>query len=400
MSLLRIYCSLHAAPPQCHWALSGARRAQGEGPLAQAPRGAARVQLVIPAAEVLLARVTLPPGAKRQTGSVLAFAVEDETMGEPDANQASWLGTAGNADVLAIVDKKGLRSWLDALEAAGIERYEVQCETLLLPRAAGEWSLAWNGRDGFVRTGEFEGAATDYGDAQTPPLSLQLTAEAATVAGAPPVSIAVYETARGAAPDLAAWQRALGIPLRLAGIWDWRTAREDAGINLVQPRAWRMSRDTVARLRPAAWVAGAALTVHALALCADWTLLRLEQQALGRQMTARFRAAVPDAVAVVDPALQMRRKLADARHGAGVRDGGDFLPMIENVAAALKELPAGSLRVAAYENGRLSLELSGINETAARRFAARLTQSGTNFDAVVAPARGPTGAYVITVRAS
>lgn len=399
MSLLRIHCSLHATPPRCQWAFcqTGRTPVQGEGALAAAPRRAARVQIVLPASEVLLTRVKLPQGAKRRAGSVLAFAVEDETIGEPEANLASWLSTAGDTDVLAVMDKSSLQRWLDALDAAGISGYQVQCETLLLPRAAGEWSLAWNGREGFVRTGDFEGAATDCGDAAAPPLSLRLMVEA----GGAPATLAVYTTAAGAAPDLEAWQRALGIPLRLAGAWDWRTARVDAGVNLLaQRRAWRFSRDVAARLRPAAWMAAAALALHACAVVTDWTLLRGEQSDLRRQMEARFRAAVPDAVAVVDPALQMRRRLAAARHVAGVRDNGDFLPMLETVAAAIKELPAGSLRGAAYEHGRLSLELSGLDEPALRRFVARLSQNGVNADAAAAPARGGSGAFVVTVRAS
>jgi len=95
----------------------------------------------------------------------------------------------------------------------------------------------------------------------------------------------------------------------------------------------------------------------------------------------------------------MRRKLAAARQVAGVADAGDFLPMIEIAAVALKELPAGSLRVAAYEQGRLALELSGIDEAATRRFVARLLQSGANIDAAFAPARSGSGAFVVTVRA-
>ena len=317
------------------------------------PRRAERVQLVIPAAQVLITRARVPHAARRRAGSVLAFAVEEETLGEPEANQVSWLGSAGDADVLAVVDKQGLTRWLDALDDVGIGAYEVHCETLLLPWAAGEWSLAWDGRDGFVRTGEFEGAATDCGDRQSPPLSLRLALEAAAARNARPDSIAVYTTAPDAALDLETWQRELGVTLRLAGSWDWRTAPPDAGVSLVQARKrWRVLPGALARLRPAAWIVGVALAIQAVALVTDWTLLAREQRALRQQMEARFRAAFPDAVAVVDPALQMRRKLAEARHAAGQPDGGDFLPMIEKVAAALKDLPAGSLRIVSYESGR------------------------------------------------
>jgi general secretion pathway protein L len=393
MSLLRIYAPLGHAPSRCEWALIGERQAvRGEGTLAELPRGAHRLQLVIPAAQVLLTRANLPRGARRRAGPMLAFAVEEATAADPDANLVSWLGAAGDADALAVVDKQGLKLWREALEAVGLRAYEVQSEILLLPRSGGAWSLAWDGREGFVRTGEFEGAATDTGDEASPPHSLRLMLEEAQRRGARPDSIAVHLAAPGAAPDLAAWQRALGIPLRVQGAWDWRMAPEQAGIGLAQERRrWRMRPVALAALRPAAWIAGAALAIHGAALIADWMVLASQQRAVRAQMEARFRSVFPDAVAVVDPALQMRRQLAAARHRAGVPDGGDFAPMIEKVAAGLKALPAGGLRTVSYESGRVSLEFAAIEEAALRRTVARLIQAGLIVDV--------TGTKRITVRA-
>lgn len=124
---------------------------------------------------------------------------------------------------------------------------------------------------------------------------------------------------------------------------------------------------------------GAALTLHAVALIIGWTLLAGEQRTLRQKMEMRFRATFPDAVAVVDPMLQMRRKLAEARHAAGLPDSGDFLPMIELVAAATKGLPAGAMRAVSYESGRMTLELA-TNEEATHHIVARLIESGLNVD--------------------
>ena len=83
MSLLRIYAPLGHAPLRCEWVLiHESRVVQGEGPLAELPRGADRVQLVIPAAQVLITRANLPPSARRNAGSVLAFALEEATAAE------------------------------------------------------------------------------------------------------------------------------------------------------------------------------------------------------------------------------------------------------------------------------------------------------------------------------
>jgi general secretion pathway protein L len=397
MSLLRIYAPLGVAPLQCAWVLiNGRQSAPGEGALAQLPRGTERVQLVIPAAQVLITRANLPQGARGRAGPVLAFAVEEATAAEPEANQVSWLGAvsdrADSADALAVLDKQGLRRWRDALEAVGLRAYDVHPEILLLPRSSGQWSLAWDGSDGFVRTGEFEGAATDGGDHATPPLALRMMLEEAELRGARPEAIAVYVIAPAVSPDLKLWEAALGVPLQLLGSWDWRTAPAPAGAGLTQERRrWRVSPAMLSRLRPAAWIVGAALALHGVALSTDWMLLAGEQRAVRAQMEKRFRGVFPDAVAVVDPALQMRRQLAVARHRAGLPDGGDFAPMIEKAAIGLKALPAGALRTVSYESGRMSLHLGTIDEAALRRAVAALVRAGLRVDV--------TGTKLITVRA-
>ena len=110
MNLLRVYCPLRASPPQCQWALlnDNGKSTAGESPLSGLPRRADRVQLIIPAPEVLITRARLPAAARRAAGSVLAFAIEERTVSEPDANQVSWLGTAADDDVLAVLDRQGL----------------------------------------------------------------------------------------------------------------------------------------------------------------------------------------------------------------------------------------------------------------------------------------------------
>ena len=401
MSLLRIYVSLLEPPQRCQWAfVDGPEPVSGEGRIAELPRRADRIQLVIPAAQVLLTRARVPQAARRP-GSVLAFAVEEKTAGEPDANQASWLGAVGDEDALAVIDKAGLARWRDALDDLGIRGYEVHCETLFLPWVTGEWGLAWNGREGFVRSGAFEGAATDCGDRETPPLSLRLMLEEADAHTAGPTSIAIYASAPGAAPDLDAWTRELGIAVRLAGAWDWRTAPADAGVSLAQERQrWRAFSGAVSALRPAAWVLGATLAIHAVALVVDWTSLASEQRALRQQMESRFRTAFPEAVSVVDPALQMRRKLIEAHHAAGQPDSGDFLPMIDKVAAGMKGLPSTGLRILSFESARMTLELATGDEVAVQRIVARLVQAGLSVEPAAAVKRPGSATVVITVRAS
>ncbi len=374
MSVLRIRVSRRDT---CDWALAEGERVLGSGtaPLGGIPRGTHEVQVIVPAGEVLLTRARLPRSARRGSRQMLAFAVEEETLGDPQAHEVVRIGAAGAEDVLAVLHKETLKRWTGGLESAGIRSYELHCETLLLPWQAGEWSLAWDGREGFMRSGELEGAATDCAEAGAPPLSLRLALEDASKHDAAPSALAVYPDTAQAAPDATAWQSALGIPVRLAGKWDWRTAPAFAGPMLRRRGSWLPGTAVLAQLKPAAWIAAAALAIHALALVIDWSMLATEQRSLRHQMEARFRAAFPETLAVVDPALQMRRKLAQARHAAGRMDSGDFLPMAEKAAAALKDVPA-TLHAASYDSGRLALEFSAIDDAAARRFVERLRETG------------------------
>jgi len=192
-----------------------------------------------------------------------------------------------------------------------------------------------------------------------------------------PEGIDLHATGPEALPDIEAWQRFLGVKIIPAERWDWRTAAPDAGISFArEQRRWHAFAGALPRLRPAAWVAGIALALHGTALAVDWARLAGEQQSLRAQMESRFRSVFPDTVAVADPALQMRRKLAEARRSANKPDDGDFAVMTARVAPALKPLPSGALRVVSYESGRMTLEFFADDQSLSARIAAQLAQAG------------------------
>lgn len=400
MSLLRIHASLPDPPQWCRWALVNDDRdvVTGEGALVELPRHAGRIELVLPAGQVRLARVRLPPAARHDTGAALAYALEEQTAAEPEASQVSWLGTVDGDDALAVFDKPGYEQWHAALAAAGLHEFEVHCETLFLPWAAGTWSVCWNGREGFVRSGEIQGCATDCGGRDAPPLVLALLLAEARANGSAPEAIVVHPTAPEAAPDVAAWTRELGVAVRPGPAWPWHGAPAGAGLALRRERQrWHSLSGLATRLRPAAWILAAALAVHALALAGEWSVLAGERRELRAQLEARFRAVFPDAVAVADPVLQMRRKLADARHVAGATDPADFLPMLGQLADATAHWPPGTVRGITYDNDRMVVELAGVDAAGVARASGRLRDAGLR---VEAPPDGPsTGTVVLTVRA-
>jgi general secretion pathway protein L len=401
MSLLRIFCLLSAMPASCKWVLfdDHAGVHPGDGALAQLPQGAAQVELVLAASQVLITRTRLPATRGRRSATLLAYAVEEVLASDPDANQVSRLGQVDGDEILAVMSRQRLQSWHAALDAVGVHVDAVYCETLMLPVQSGEWSLAWDGQEGYVRTGEFEGGATDCGDRQTPPLALQLLLEGARTHDAAPTSIALYVATPAAQPDFEAWQRNLGVSIRLAPQPNWRMAPATAGIRIDQEREhWRPSAATLMRWRQIGWILLAALVLHSAALLADRTRLAGEQHQLRQQMEVRFRSVFPDAVAVADPALQTRRQLAKLRHATNQPDAGDFPVMLGMVVAALADVPTAQLHALSYEDGRMTLELSAPGDTLTRRIEARLIQAGFNVQVPQAAPRVGHGTVTLTLR--
>lgn len=376
-ALLRIRVVLGADALNCEWALleKDLTVRVGECALAELPVHHGRTELILAAGDVLITRLALPDNARSQGDALLAYALEEVTAGDPQANQVSWLGADGAGfHTLAVLDKLALERWRSALTAANIRSFELRCETLQLPWSDSTWSIAWNGVDGFVRTAHDNGWVTDCGDAQTPPLSLSLALEQALP---PPASVTLYSTVPGAKPDLSSWSDRLGVPVSYGGDWNWTMPAADTGPALSHQRQrWGMFKGLLPRLRPALWLVVLALLLQGVAIFIDQIRLESEQRELRAQMEQRFRSVFPDAVAVINPALQMSRQLTRFRQLNGITDNSDFLPMLQQLAQATRELPAGLLRTVSWESGRMTVEFVGLDESDGLIVQSRLTQAG------------------------
>ena len=102
-----------------------------------------------------------------------------------------------------------------------------------------------------------------------------------------------------------------------------------------------------------AWALAAALVALQFgATVADGWRLERERRALEAEREAVFRAAFPEAKTIVDPALQMRRNLADLQRSRGRAAANDFLSLA-TAAARADGAPAKRL---VYSGGRLEVD--------------------------------------------
>ena len=338
------------------WMLFDNRRAllrEGHSTLDEVPR-AEDVEAVLPAARVLFARLKLPKVNAATIRALLPFAVEDRLLADP-ANIHAVAGHAGapGETVVAVIDREWLQAMLDALARYSIRPARAWPESCLLAGGRGDWNLVWGDKRGMLVDDDGVSATFDHDSSGTYPLALRLALDEAATRGERPSTVRVHNQGGIALPELTRWSADSGVAFTPGSQWEKLSRGEpsDKCIDLMQgefsasrARAWRLPRAAVMLA-----VVVAALQVTLVTV--DAMRLRHEKKTLESQRETLFRTAFPEAKAVVDPELQMRRNLAELKRTRGMTGGDGFLGMLSH-AAQLSSQPARSIE---FANGKLTI---------------------------------------------
>jgi general secretion pathway protein L len=366
--------------PQVRWARRrDADVEEGVSRLAEIPRADETV-LVLPVARVAFVRAALPQGPAARLAKLAPFAIEDAIVSAPEQVHCVVLDDdRGGERLIAVLDREWLGSALAELASFGIKPDRAIVESALVAGEEGTWTVVWSGDSGFAALGDVEAIALDASVEGRPPLGLKLALDERRRAGAGPRAVRVLTTGAADPPEVAKWSESLHVPVAIAG--KWLPEASDAGAAAcadllpgARAGAWA-AEGWLARLKPAAALVAALVAAHVLVTLGDWARLAYEARSLRQQMEAAFRKAFPEAKAIVDPALQMRRNVADLRRAAGEPDAADLVPLLAKLAPALAAAGARpqSLR---YERGELELELVVASGETRERLASRLRVPG------------------------
>lgn len=373
---------------------SGVRVEDGAAPLRDiAP--ADEIVVVVPATRVAFVRTTLPALRGAALAKALPFAVEDAVFAAPEDLHAVVMARAADGESLvAVVDRGWFEGMLETLREEGLPPARVVAESAFVAAAQGEWTVVWSERGGFLCVDGPETMALDAAPDGAPPVTLRLALQEARRSATGPAAIRLYTTSALTAPDAAAWSRSLRVPVTAHGRWapESQDARRIDTADLLGAAQSGATREPAAlrRYAPALAIGGLALAAHVGLAVADWARLALEERALRSAMTAQFRTAFPGAQ-VVDPALQMRRNLADLARAAAEPGRADALPLLAEVAAPLAG--AGQrIRAVRYDAGRLEIDLpaSSATSSAALQAAVRSRAPDLRVSAVADAPRGVT----------
>ncbi|MCW8919197.1 MAG: type II secretion system protein GspL [Gammaproteobacteria bacterium] len=336
-----------------------------------------RVVVLLPATSLLTLRTTLPPLPGQKLRHAVPYAVEEQLAEEVEAYHfALGKRLADGTLPLLAVNRGQMETWGREFTEAEIRPHACFNEAQLLPWQPGEASLLLECDGALLRLSAHEAYSLPLATLET---LLQLALFPLPQGEGAVTALRIYD-ARGEGAAAPAWAGVLGeleqhytviddpLPLLLSG-------HDNHAIDLLQGefgrkeqlgRIWRPWRATAALL--AGWLLlGAGEAIY------DYQRLAGEERRLYQAVEQLYRDTFPEAKNVVNPKVQMERKLAELQMGGG---GGAFVTLLGASGPVLSEAKGVRLQNLRYRQGELELELELVDLPTLDSLKASLRQRG------------------------
>jgi general secretion pathway protein L len=335
-------------------------------------------EIVLGAAQATWLATKLPPGkaARGDMGRLLAYALEDKLLRDPDSQHFSIAHQDGEQVGVLVVARERLRQIVAQFAALGRPLTRACSELQCAPAGGDAWHLSLGGELAVLRRGELDGLGLegDAGDGPPPLLASLVTGQRASGMKAPLLQI--HPAAGLAAIDVKAWGAALQAEVRQGTGYRWHDVPA-AATNLLQgefaPRHRR--RAWLAQLRPALWLAGSALAADLL-FTTGHMLWQQHRLADARERTAQIFGQTFPNTPPVDPVAQMQRQLDQLRAPRGQLRSDDALTLLAAVADALGSDGRGAVQSLKFEDGVLEVALAPTLAPRVAAVTSQLSQRG------------------------
>lgn len=316
-----------------------------------------QVVVLLPAEEVLVARVELKIRNRQQLSKAIPYALEEELADDVERLHFAVSATADEAGghSVAVVSRRRMDQILEALHTAELPPDVLTSEALYLPYDEGEWSLLLEDQHAVLRTGPLAGFACESEN-----LSVFLS-HALTGQEPAPERLRLYRCTEASVqlpevdPAIDQVEEDL-CPPRLFALG---LNENNHPINLLQG-PYQLESPMMRRLRP--WRVAASLLVAWLALqtgIGTWDYLRLKDQelALRHEIEALYKSTFPEARRIINPRIQMEQRLRElSADRAGEGDAG-LLNFLGASAQAFKSANGVQVDDIVYRGGQLEIAL-------------------------------------------
>ncbi len=342
-------------------------RQRGSLSLAAAVGRSAKVIVLAPTTQILLAEPDLPPGSGSKLARAVPFALEEHLTEDVDQLSFAVGRRRERGTPVAVVSRSLLMSWVSELEAAGLQPQAIYADISLMPENPGQ-TVMWleNSRLAVRRPGAI-------------PFAVELSPikEALMVAGviADPLDTAAasktkesailyvtrddWENVQGDFEQLMEEFESLKVQLLADGPLPWLARGIDSAdaVNLLQGEFARTS-DYAERWRQwrvAAILAVALLGVHVAAQALQIRQAKHQSAALDGEMAQVFSMSMPGEVKT-DPRRQMQARLELIRKlGAGPQP---FLRVVQSLSVALPQAPKMTIDAMSYRDESLDMTVN------------------------------------------
>ncbi len=384
-----IYVRLGETPEQqVSWLARGdsATPTSRSEPLARVVEKSAAARLLVfaPATTMVTLEAEVPPLSGQRLRQALPYALEEMFAEDVESLHIAHgiRGDNGNMPVVALAHAQ-MSQWQKLFASVEFRPHQMVNEALALPWQEGEWSLLLEPHQALLRTGPYSGHS----------LPLEQLASLLKLAwqqweGESKPSLRIYDSRPDTEDfdpgiDAATSYERVVDPLRLL-IQGMESAPV---INLLQGdysrkeqlgKLWRPWRLTAVLLT--VW-----LVVQSVAAVWELISLRSRDNELYASIEKVYRDTFPQAKNVVNPRLQMERKLDELRGGGGGKAFSHLLAGSGSVLAASKGLTVKSLR---YKQGELELELDVEGLPVLDQLKSALQEKKLNVEVRSATARG------------
>lgn len=307
--------------------------------------GAQRVVLLLAASDVTLLHLKVPPMSAARLRLALPNMVEDQLMSDPADCVVVAGGAAGELRTVAVIQRTWLQILVQTVRSYGARHVLALPSQLCLALPAGGVAAAVTAfgaeLDITLRLGERNGLGLPL--LPDEPAAASRDVVETLCALAPTASIALYVPQEQVPAFQQTAEALLPLEQRITVYADnwmrWIAGARIISLNLVVGLGGSATSSVDWRRWRWPMVLGTLLLLLNIgALNFEWWRLSREAVQLRASMVQIYKSAYPKETVIVDPAAQMRQKIAAAQRDSGKAAPDDFGPLAASFAAAWSTL--------------------------------------------------------------
>lgn len=339
------------------------------------------VALVVPAADVALFAVQLPPGSEQRQLQLVPFALEEQVSEDLDQLHFAIGARDGNSGLVpvAVADRERMGQWLSQAAALGLRPKALYAESDLAPQLPGHVTLLLAGEQLILRNDRGRPLAFPADDPQ-----LALAALLGADGDLGTVHLAIYSSPEDWSRHEAALEqlRTLVASFRvqlftsgMLGVYA-QAIGDSAPVNLLQGAFKQQS--------PAAnhwqrWRTAALLLLGLLLLHAAGTLWEVRRQSqesarLDDEISRVYGTIFPGQSPGPAPRRAIEARLQEVAGGAG--QNGELMPLLAALSAARQNVPSARLESVSFKPGTLQLKVSAPDAATLEQYSQALRAGG------------------------